>query len=67
MSNPCRHLITLNRRVNFLDGREHKNTFDLAELSALRWALNHCRQIVAREEAVLREQKAALIMTINGD
>jgi hypothetical protein len=30
---------TLKRRVDFLKSREHKNSFDLAELSALEWAI----------------------------
>jgi hypothetical protein len=30
---------TLQRRVDFLKSREHKNSFDLAELGALEWAI----------------------------
>jgi hypothetical protein len=33
------HLRTLQRRVDFLKSREHKNSFDLAELGALEWAV----------------------------
>jgi hypothetical protein len=30
---------TLKRRVDFLKSRDHKNSFDLAELGALEWAI----------------------------
>ena len=33
------HLRTLRRRVDFLQARDHKNSYDQAELGALEWAL----------------------------
>lgn len=39
MKAPSDHIRTLQRRVDFLKSREHKNSFDLAELGALEWAL----------------------------
>jgi hypothetical protein len=33
------HIRTLRRRVDFLKAREHKNSYDLAELGALEWVL----------------------------
>ena len=36
---PSDHMRTLRRRVDFLKSREHKNSFDLAELGALEWAI----------------------------
>lgn len=33
------HIRTLQRRVEFLKAREYKNSYDLAELGALEWAL----------------------------
>jgi hypothetical protein len=39
MRAPSDHMKTLRRRVDFLKSREHKNSFDLAELGALEWAI----------------------------
>jgi hypothetical protein len=39
MKAPSDHMRTLKRRVDFLKSREHKNSFDLAELGALEWAI----------------------------
>ena len=39
MKAPSDHMRTLRRRVDFLKSREHKNSFDLAELGALEWAI----------------------------
>ena len=39
MKEPSDHLRTIQRRVDFLKSRTHKNSFDLAELGALEWAL----------------------------
>jgi hypothetical protein len=39
MKAPSDHMRTLQRRVDFLKSRDHKNSFDLAELGALEWAL----------------------------
>jgi len=39
MKIPSDHMRTLKRRVDFLKSREHKNSFDLAELGALEWAI----------------------------
>ena len=39
MKTPTDHLKTIQRRVDFLKARDHKNSFDLAELGALEWAL----------------------------
>ena len=39
MKIPSDHMRTLKRRADFLKSREHKNSFDLAELSALEWAI----------------------------
>lgn len=39
MREPREHLKTLQRRVDFLKSRDHKNSFDLAELGSLEWAL----------------------------
>jgi hypothetical protein len=36
---PSEHLKTLQRRVDFLKSRDHKNSFDLAELGSLEWAI----------------------------
>ena len=33
------HIRTLRRRVDFLQARDHKNSYDQAELGALEWAL----------------------------
>ena len=33
------HIRTLRRRVDFLKTRDHKNSYDQAELGALEWAL----------------------------
>ena len=33
------HIRTLRRRVDFLKAREHRNSYDSAELGALEWAL----------------------------
>ena len=33
------HIRTLRRRVDFLKAREHKNSYDQAELGALEWVL----------------------------
>ena len=33
------HIRTLQRRVDFLKAREHRNSYDQAELGALEWAL----------------------------
>jgi len=33
------HIRTLQRRVAFLKAREHRNSYDQAELGALEWAL----------------------------
>jgi hypothetical protein len=38
MKAPSDHMRTLQRRVDFLKSRDHKNSFDLAELGALEWA-----------------------------
>jgi hypothetical protein len=39
MREPREHLKTLQRRVDFLNSRDHKNSFDHAELGSLEWAL----------------------------
>lgn len=39
MREPREHLKTLQRRIDFLKSRDHKNSFDLAELGSLEWAL----------------------------
>ena len=39
MRTPSDHLKTIQRRIDFLKSREHKNSFDLAELGSLEWAL----------------------------
>ncbi len=39
MRSPSEHIKTLQRRVDFLKSREHQNSFDLAELGSLEWAL----------------------------
>jgi len=33
------HIRTIRRRVDFLQARDHKNSYDQAELGALEWAL----------------------------
>jgi len=39
MKAPTDHLKTIQRRIDFLKARGHKNSFDLAEIGALEWAL----------------------------
>jgi hypothetical protein len=39
MRTPTEHIKTLQRRVEFLKSRPHQNSFDLAELGSLEWAL----------------------------
>jgi hypothetical protein len=39
MREPREHLKTLQRRIDFLKSRDHKNSFDHAELGSLEWAL----------------------------
>ena len=39
MRTPSDHLKTIQRRIDFLKSREHKNSFDLAELGSLEWVL----------------------------
>jgi len=39
MRTPSEHLKTLQRRVDFLKSRDHKNSFDHAELGSLEWVL----------------------------
>lgn len=39
MRAPSDHRRTLQRRVDFLKSREHKNSYDEAELGSLEWAL----------------------------
>ncbi len=39
MRTPSDHLKTIQRRIDFLKSREHKNSFDHAELGSLEWAL----------------------------
>jgi hypothetical protein len=39
MRSPSEHIKTLQRRVDFLRSREHQNSYDLAELGSLEWAL----------------------------
>lgn len=35
----AKHTGTLRRRLEFLQSREHKNSWDLAEIAAIEWAL----------------------------
>ena len=39
MRTPAEHIKTLQRRVDFLKSRDHKNSYDAAELGSLEWAL----------------------------
>jgi hypothetical protein len=39
MRTPSEHIKTLQRRIDFLKSRPHQNSFDLAELGSLEWAL----------------------------
>jgi hypothetical protein len=39
MRTPTEHIKTLQRRADFLRAREHKNSYDAAELGSLEWAL----------------------------
>lgn len=39
MRTPSDHLRTLQRRVDFLKSRAHKNSYDAAELGSLEWVL----------------------------
>ena len=39
MRTPTEHVKTLQRRVDFLKSRGHKNSYDAAELGSLEWAL----------------------------
>lgn len=39
MRTPTEHIKTLQRRVDFLKAREHRNSYDAAELGSLEWAL----------------------------
>lgn len=40
MKDPVKkHVPVLRRRLEHLQAREHKNSFDLAEIAALEWAL----------------------------
>lgn len=44
MRTPSEHVQTLQRRVDFLKSREHKNSYDMAELGSLEWALVNLAQ-----------------------
>jgi hypothetical protein len=39
MRSPSEHIKLLQRRVDFLKSREHQNSYDLAEIGSLEWAL----------------------------
>ena len=39
MRSPSEHIKLLQRRVDFLKLREHQNSYDLAEIGSLEWAL----------------------------
>ncbi len=39
MRTPTEHIKTLQRRIDFLKSRQHQNSFDLAELGSLEWAV----------------------------
>jgi len=54
MKIPSDHMRTLKRRVDFLKSREHQNSFDLAELGALEWAIVNL-QPAPVQEPVLKD------------
>lgn len=57
MNNPNHHLFMLQRRLDFLQTKEPQS-WTLAEVGALTWALENLRPIVEREDTILREQRA---------
>lgn len=57
MRSPTEHIKTLQRRVDFLKAREHQNSFDLAELGSLEWAIVNLQP--KREWAGLTEGERA--------
>lgn len=57
MNNPNHHLFMLKRRLDFLQTKEPQS-WTLAEVGALTWALENLRPIVEREDKILREQRA---------
>lgn len=40
----ARHIQTIRRRLNHLETLVHQNSYDLAEMAALRWVLYHTTQ-----------------------
>ena len=57
------HLRTLQRRVDFLKSREHKNSFDLAELGALEWAVVNLQP--QRQWVGLTDEEQSLLWEIS--
>jgi hypothetical protein len=54
MKIPSDHMRTLKRRVDFLKSRDHKNSFDLAELGALEWAIVNLQPAPVQEPVAWR-------------
>ena len=40
----ARHIQTIRRRLSHLETLVHQNSYDLAEMAALRWVLHHTTQ-----------------------
>ena len=54
MRTPTEHIKTLQRRVDFLKSRPYQNSFDLAELGSLEWAIVNLAQ--PKREPLTKEQ-----------
>lgn len=62
MREPSDHIRTLQRRVDFLKSREHKNSYDAAEIGSLEWAIVNLQPTVRRQWLSLTmEDKMAYI------
>ncbi len=47
---PYEHIKLLQRRVDFLKSREHQNSYDLAEIGSLEWALANLSAEAEKQE-----------------
>jgi len=52
MRSPSEHIKLLQRRVDFLKSREHQNSYDLAEIGSLEWALTN---LPTKQERLCRD------------
>ncbi len=66
MREPSDHIRTLQRRLDFLKAKDHKNSYTAAEIGSLEWALLNLTPTEKRQWVDLRDTDVARLICLAG-